>query len=261
MSTREWGTAVVTGASSGIGRAFAEAIAPRADSLVLVARREDRLNELAARLGERHGTAVEVVAADLAAPGGLGQVTARLADREVDVLVNNAGFATHGRFAEEDPNRVADEVALNVTAVVGLTRAVLPGMLARDTGTVVNLASTAAFQPIPYMAVYGATKAFVLSFSEALWGEVVGSGVRVLALAPGATQTEFFDVTGEAASVGRRETPEQVVATAMRALARRNPPPTAVSGLGNALSARLPRLLPRRGVLHVTRRLVAPTAP
>jgi hypothetical protein len=260
MGTTDRGTVVVTGASSGIGREFALALAPDARRLVLVARREDRLRELAEQLTGRYGVQVDVVAADLTTADGLAAVVRRLGAEEIDVLVNNAGFATHGRFTEEDPGRIGDEVALNVAAVVGLTRAVLPGMVERDRGTVVNVASTAAFQPIPFMAVYGATKAFVLSFSEALWGELVGSGVTVLALAPGATSTEFFDHTGDAASVGRRETPQQVVATALRALRRSSPPPSVVSGRGNALSSRLPRLLPRRSVVRITRRLVAPAS-
>jgi hypothetical protein len=226
---------------------------------VLVARREDRLRALADQLTEQHRVPVDIVTADLSTPDGLAAVVDRLGTDEIDVLVNNAGFATHGRFTDEDPARIRDEVALNVTAVVGLARAVLPGMVRRGRGTVINVASTAAFQPIPFMAVYGATKAFVLSFSEALWGELVGSGVTVLALAPGATSTEFFDHTGDAASVGRRETPQQVVSTALRALRRSSPPPSVVSGRGNALSSRLPRLLPRRSVVRITRRLVAPT--
>lgn len=169
-------------------------------------------------------------------------------------------LATHGSFAGGDATRIADEVTVNVTTVVGLTRALLPGMLARQRGAVVNVASTAAFQPVPFMAVYGATKAFVLSFTEALWGELVGTGVTALALCPGATQTEFFDIAGNAASVGRRQTPEQVVATAMRALGRRTPPPSVVSGRGNALSARLPRLVPRRTTITITRRLMTANA-
>ncbi|WP_442943875.1 SDR family NAD(P)-dependent oxidoreductase [Nocardia sp. NBC_00508] len=165
---------------------------------------------------------------------------------------------THGVFAERSPERVVDEIAVNVGAVVALTHALLPGMVARGRGAVVNVASTAAFQPIPYMAVYGATKAFVLSFTEALWGELDGTGVEALALCPGATDTEFFEVTGEAASVGGRQTPARVAATAMKALDRRNSPPSVVSGLANKWSTRLPRVLPRRTVIRVTRGLVAP---
>jgi uncharacterized protein len=255
---RQWRTAVVTGASSGIGAAFAEALAPRAAELVLVARREERLHALAERLRGTGAPAVRVVVADLQEPDGVRAVLDAVADREVDLLVNNAGFATHGPFAAEDPARIAGEIALNVGAVVALTRGVLPGMVGRGRGAVLNVASTAAFQPVPFMAVYGATKAFVLSFTEALWGELRGSGVRALAVAPGATATEFFDVAGDGASVGRRGAPERVVATALRALDRPGAPPSVVPGRVDALTARLPRLLPRSAVVRVTRRLVAP---
>lgn len=252
------GTAVVTGASSGIGAEFADQLAKRGCDLVLTARRESRLSELAATLRERHGVRVEVIPADLATVAGVQDLVEVLRERqlEVEILVNNAGFGTHGRFVEEDPVRIADEVALNVAAVVALTRALLPGMVERGHGTVVNVASTASFQPLANMAVYGATKAFVRSFTEALWGELEGSGVRALTLCPGATETEFFDVAGEDAAVGSKQTAAQVVATALRELDRRRPRPTVVSGLGNALAARLTPALPRRLVIRVVRRMV-----
>ncbi|MFX0578238.1 SDR family NAD(P)-dependent oxidoreductase [Nocardia nepalensis] len=259
---REWSgaTAVVTGASSGIGAELATALARRQCDLVLVARREDRLRDLATQLEQAHGIRARVVAADLSVPAEVERLARLLdaGDAPIDVLVNNAGFATHGTFVEQDATRLGDEVAVNVGAVVGLTRALLPAMVRRGRGVVLNVASTAAFQPIPYMAVYGATKAFVLSFTEALWGELEGTGVDVLALCPGATDTEFFDVAGESASVGGRQTPSQVAATAMRGLDRRKPPPSVVSGIANAWSARLPRVLPRRTAIRVTRALVAP---
>ncbi|UQE73711.1 SDR family oxidoreductase [Gordonia sp. PP30] len=251
-------TAVVTGASSGIGAEFAEQLARRGADLVLVARREDRLRALAARLAAEHGVGVRVVAADLAGPAGRQTLLDALAGTDVDVLINNAGFATHGAFAELDPQRVHDEIAVNVVAVTMLTRALLPGMLARDRGAIVNIASTAAFQPIAHMAVYGATKAFVLSFTEALWGETERGGVDVVAVCPGATDTEFFDVAGESASVGSRQTPAQVVETALGALDRRSTPPSVVSGAANRWASRLPRILPRRTTIRVTRNLVAP---
>ena len=251
-------TALVTGASSGIGEQFALALAARDSDLVLVARRADRLEELAVRIRERHGRRVTVLTADLARPGAATELAGRLDEEEitVDLLVNNAGFATHGPFVAEDARRVEDEVTLNVTTVVGLTHALLPAMVARGRGAVVNVASTAAFQPVPGMAVYGATKAFVLSFSEALAHETAGTGVRVLALCPGATDTEFFAVAGESASVGRRQRPEDVVATALRALEGRRTPTSIVPGLSNTIGSVLPRLLPRRATLAVTARLV-----
>lgn len=251
-------TAVVTGASSGIGAAFAAELARRGCHLILVARREERLRELADELTGQYQVSVRVRSADLAVPDQLEALLDDLRTTGIDVLINNAGFATHGSFVDQAPSRIRDEIGVNVHAVVALTRALLPGMLERDRGTIVNVASTAAFQPISHMAVYGATKAFVLSFTEALWGETEDTGVDVLALCPGATDTEFFDVAGESAGVGGRQTPQQVVATAMAALDRRGVRPTVVSGLANRWSARLPRLLPRRTTIRVTRRLVAP---
>lgn len=252
-------TALVTGASSGIGSVFAEQFAARGADVVLVARRADRLEVLARRLHREFGIAATAVAADLVEPGSVNKLAGRLDDLglRVDVLVNNAGFATHGRFIGEDSSRVVDEVALNVTAVVELTHTFLPAMVERGHGVVINVSSTAAFQPVPYMAVYGATKAFVLSFTEALWAEVEGTGVRVLALCPGATDTEFFDIAGEGASVGKRQTPQQVVGTAMRELGRRSPRPSVVTGFGNSVSARLPRIVPRTTTVKVTRRLMS----
>ncbi|MGV9835487.1 SDR family NAD(P)-dependent oxidoreductase [Nocardia niigatensis] len=257
----EWypATAVVTGASSGIGAAFATALAARGCDLVLAARREPRLRELAKELEAAHGVSVRVLAADLSDPAGVASVAEVLTDpvRPVGILINNAGFATHGALAGHEAGKVREEIAVNVAALAELTHAALPSMVSRDRGVIVNIASTAAFQPIPFMAVYGATKAFVLSFTEALWGELEGSGVTALAVCPGATDTEFFDVAGDAASVGNRQTPQQVVATALRALDRRNPPPSTVSGIVNAVSSGLPRILPRRTTIRVTRRLVA----
>lgn len=253
-------TALVTGASSGIGAVFARELARRGAGVVLVARRADRLAALAAELTAAHGVTATPVAADLVKPGAARALADDLALREitVDVLVNNAGFGTHGRFTDQDPARLTDSITLNVTALVELTRIFLPAMVERDRGAVVNVASTAGFQPLPYFAVYGATKAFVLSFTEALWGELTGTGVRALALCPGATRTEFFEIAGEAAAVGSRQTPEQVVAVALRALERSSPPPSVISGLVNSLGARSQRLAPRRLVISMAGRMMAP---
>lgn len=250
-------TALVTGASSGIGEQFALALAARGADVVLVARRRDRLEALAARIRAEHGRHAVVLPADLSAPRAGADLAARVAEAGlvVDTLIANAGFATHGHFVDEKADRIADEIAVNVATLVDLTHALLPGMVARGRGAVVTVASTAAFQPVPAMAVYGATKAFVLSFTEAVAHETRHTGVKVLALCPGATRTEFFDIAGDAASVGRRQTPERVVATAMRALDARRTPPSVVSGASNRLAALLPRLVSRRTALALTGRL------
>ena len=156
----------------------------------------------------------------------------------------NAGFATYGSFDSLSAEQEQQEILLNVAAVVDLTHRFLPAMLARRSGSIINVASTAAFQPIPYMAVYGASKAFVLSFSEALWAEYRGKGIRVLALCPGATSTNFFNAVGtEDAGLGSKETPEKVVQVALRALERGRP--SVISGRQNALMANSVRFAPR----------------
>jgi len=191
MAARQ--TALVTGASGGIGRELAREFAAGGYDLVLVARSGGKLEELAAELRERHGVAARVLAKDLAKPGTPDEIFQDLAGAgiEVDVLVNNAGFATFGPFAETDLVAEIEEIQLNVAALTHLTKRFLPAMLARRRGGVLNLASTAAFQPGPLMAVYYATKAYVLSFSEALAEELRGTGVTVTALCPGPTTTGF----------------------------------------------------------------------
>ncbi len=189
--------ALVTGASTGIGKAFAELLAKRGCHLVVVARDQHRLDELAARLRASTGVEVEVLQADLIDALQLRQVEARLADAPViDLLVNNAGFATSGRFAELDIDREEQEIGLNVVALARLTRAALPGMLQQQSGNIINVSSIAGFLPGPTLATYSATKAYVTSFSEALHEELSGTGVRVQALCPGYTRTEFQERAG-----------------------------------------------------------------
>ncbi len=230
-------TALITGAASGIGEAFARELARRGMQLVVVGRSGARLHALAEELVEHHQSQVEVVVADLTLEGTASRIQSHVEGRglQVHVLINNAGFGVHGQFEVLDPQRDRQQVMLDVAAVVDLTHAFVPSMVARGAGAIINVASTAAFQPLPYMAVYGGSKAFVLSFSEALAEEMRGRGVRVLALCPGATQTAFFDVAGEDASVGRRRTPQQVVSTSLRALER-----NLISPNGGSLSV-LPR--------------------
>jgi len=254
-------TALVTGASGGIGEQFARQLAAGGANLVLLARRGDALRSLQAELLQVHPElTVQVVVADLSEAAGADQVGQQLASTGtvVDLLINNAGVGSHELFVEEDPSALNRQIQLNVASLVALTALYLPGMLTRGSGAVVNVASTAAFQPVPTMAVYGATKAFVLSFSEALWGETRGSGVRVLALCPGATETAFFDATGKSFLTGRRQSPQQVVAVALRALSGSSP--TIVAGWGNRIDATGYRFLPRALMVRISARKVRVTA-
>jgi hypothetical protein len=192
MSTQKK-TALITGASSGIGLDFARLFAEGGYDVVLVARTESKLKALADELGTKHGVRALAVAADLADPAAPGRLMERLKAEgmQVDVLVNNAGYAGYGAFAETDAKMELDMIQVNIVALTALTKALLPGMLARKSGRILNVASTAAFQPGPLMAVYYATKAYVLSFSEALANETQGTGVTITCLCPGPTKTGF----------------------------------------------------------------------
>ncbi|WP_188680711.1 SDR family NAD(P)-dependent oxidoreductase [Subtercola lobariae] len=256
-------TALITGASSGLGVEFARVLAARGANLVLVARRSDRLEALAAELRTEFGRAVTPYSLDLTRSGVGAELHQALAERNITIqtLINNAGFGTHGSFVDEDSARIANEIQLDVAAVVDLARTFLPDLLAAGTGALVNVASTAGFQPLPGMAVYGASKAFVLSFTEAIAHETRASGLKVIALCPGATETEFFDVVGtKDAAVGALQTPEQVIATAMRALDARRTPAVVISGRVNMISSTLVRLVPRRVAVALAARAVAGSA-
>jgi short-subunit dehydrogenase/uncharacterized protein YndB with AHSA1/START domain len=251
--------AVVTGASSGFGRGLAARLADRGMSLVLTGRNEARLNEAAHQIRfAAPRVKVETVVADLATRPGVSAVIDHVGERPIEVLVNNAGFGSYGPFAEADRDREDEEVAVDVSAVIALARAYLPGMLARNSGGILNIASTIAFQPAPYQAVYGASKAFVLSFSQALWGEARGSCVAVTALCPGPTRTGFVDALG--ADVGhaviyrKLADPEPVIDAGLRALDKGQA--VVIPGLRNRLVAESVRLMPREWMTLITARLL-----
>jgi hypothetical protein len=240
-------TALITGASAGIGRAFAEGIAARRDDVVLVARDGSRLAELAADLERAHGITAETLPADLLARDGVAVVEARLRDeqRPVDLLVNNAGRGTFGRFAELDIELEVREVELNVLALMRLTRAALGAMEARGRGAILNVSSLAAYQPSPNSATYGATKAFVNSFTHALHEEARGSGVHVMLVCPGYTHTEFHERAGLGPTSVPEfawQTPDQVVRAAMRDLDRRRS--LSIPGALNQAAAALASVAP-----------------
>ena len=226
--------ALITGASSGIGEAFARHLADRRVELVLVARREQRLRTLAGTLP----VAAEVVAADLTADADLARVEARLAatDAPVDLLVNNAGYGAYGAFADLGVERQVGMVALNTVALLRCAHAVLPRLIARGAGGIINVGSIAGAQPDPFAATYGATKAFVSSLSQALHEEVRGSGVTVTLVAPGLTATEFAEVSDLNAPSGAERvsmSADEVVAAALHDFARGRA--VSVPGTGNRL--------------------------
>ncbi|WFE29962.1 SDR family oxidoreductase [Solwaraspora sp. WMMD791] len=254
-------TTLITGASSGIGAEFARQFAARGSDLVLVARREERLHRLATELTAAHRVRVEVLPADLSLPGAGERLAEQTNSRGITVtsVVNNAAFGTAGPFHREDPDRLRDEIAVNVTAVVDISRAFIGQLHTAANGVLINVASLAGYQPSPNLAVYAATKAFVLHFTEALWYESQGTGLRVLALTPGVVQTEFFEVLGTDEVNGPlpAQTASEVVATALRALGRRNGPPSVVSGRLNRLAAHGARLLNRRQAVQMMGRINA----
>jgi uncharacterized protein len=250
-------TALITGASGGIGEEFAVQLAKRGVNLVLVARRAEKLADLRTTLTTRHpDLTVDVVAADLSLPGSGPELAAEVSDlgATIDILVNNAGVGLHGKFVGQDAAANAAQIQLNCGTLVDLTACYLPAMTSAGYGVIINVASTAAFQPTPGMAVYGATKAFVLSYSEALWQECKGTGVKVLALCPGATETEFFARTGEEFLTDGRQTPKQVVDTALAALDKSSP--TVVSGWRNTLLANGYRITPRKLMVQISEQLL-----
>lgn len=242
--------AVITGASSGLGAALAERLARRGHDVALIARRADRLDVLAARLESSCGIRTVVIAADLTSPGAPAAIRQRLRDGgwRAQTLVNAAGFGTAGDFIEEDPDRVADEIAVNVTALTVLTRLLLPDLTATPGGLLLNISSTAGHQPVPRLAVYAATKAYVTSLTAAISDETRAMGLRVVALCPGPTATEFFDAAGSTLfQVGA------VVDATMNSIDRGAGPVVTV-GLAHRVQAVAARLAPRALTLAVASR-------
>lgn len=251
-------TALITGASFGIGQELAAIFARAGYSLVLVARSADKLRQLASELEKAHGTRSLILASDLSAPGSAAYVhdqTMR-ADITVDVLVNNAGFGQFGLFAENDLEECLQQIQLNITTLTHLTRLYLPEMVQRKSGRILNVASTAAFQPGPLMAVYYATKAYVLHFSEAIANELKGTGVTVTCLCPGATATEFHKRANmmdiRLLQFGAMDA-RTVAEDGYRALMSGKP--VVISGFKNWLLAQSVRFSPRRMVTAVARKL------
>jgi len=245
-------TALITGASKGLGVTFAEALASRGADLVLVARSRDALQTLAARLTAQYGVKCYVIAADLANPRSIDDIHAELVEQgvQIDLLINNAGLGLSGGFLDHDPSKELASIQVNVQALVGLSHRFGKTMAARGRGGIINIASNSAFQPLPYMATYAASKAFVLHFGEALQHELSPTGVRVMTTCPGPTATSFFDGTPTTMSDRSFDTPEMVVRGILRAFDQGK----AVAYPGRAsvrIATWLPRLLPRAVVVRL----------
>ena len=250
-------TTLITGASSGIGAVFARTLAARGHNLLLVARSEDRLITLCNELGRIQSTHVQHVAMDLSerdAPARLFEETQKRG-MEIDFLINNAGFGSMGDFAKLDPDRELDMIDLNVRSLVELTHRFLVPMRERKHGSIINVASTAGFQAVPFMTTYAATKAFVLAFTEGLWEENRPHGVKVMALCPGVTDTNFFEASQMQRPPARvAQTPEAVVDAALRALARGKG--SVISGWTNLFMIETERLVPRSLVLRIAGKML-----
>jgi uncharacterized protein len=252
-------TTVITGASSGIGAAFARKLASRGRNVLLVARSEDKLITLCNELGRVSGIRAQYFALDLTepdAPRRLFEET-RARELEVDMLINNAGFGSMGTFVELELARELEMIDLNIKALVALTHHFLAPMRERKQGTIINVASTAGFQAVPFMTTYAATKAFVLSFSEALWEENRDHGVLVMALCPGVTETNFFAASGmERPPMRTAQTPEEVVDAALGGLKRHKG--TVISGWTNLLMVEAERFVPRSLVIKIAGKALRP---
>ena len=262
MISFEKRTALITGASSGIGKAFAESLAAKGANLILVARSGDKLKSLASQIKKQFKVTAEVIVADLSDPKTPSKIflAAKKMGHEVDVLINNAGFGTRGSFHTLSVDHEHEEIMLNVAAVVQLTHLFLPSMVRKKKGIIINVSSTAAFQPVPYMAVYGATKAFVLSFSEALWAENRKQGIHVLALCPGETETNFQKVVGNDQPIrGRKRSTESVVQTALKALEHGKS--CAIDGAANYFLANLARFVPRQFLAKMSEQVMMTRKP
>ncbi len=219
LSKGQW--ALVTGASSGIGKAYAEHLASKGVNVVLVARTESQLNQLAKDLESTFKIKTLVIAKDLSLLQTPQEIFAEVQKQglHIDILINNAGFAVYGKLHQTDFKRNQDQLMLNVVSLSSMTQLFLEAMTQKNAGIVINVASTAGFQPLPYMANYGASKGFVRQFTEALWAEYKDQGIQFLAVCPGATETNFFKVVNaKEASVGKRDTPENVVNESFKAL-------------------------------------------
>jgi uncharacterized protein len=244
-------TALVTGASSGIGATFAKELASRKMNLILVARSQDKLEQLATELATQHQIKTTVIVKDLTEPAAGQEVFEQIQAQGliVDLLINNAGFGDYGAFGDRPLSKQLEMIQLNITVLLELTGLFLPLMQKRGSGGIINISSVAGFQPVPYMSVYAATKAFVLNFSEALWAENKHTGVNILAVCPGATESEFhkradFPDTFGGGDSSSMASSEIVVKEALKAMDKKQST-IVTGGIANQLIVNIPRFVPR----------------
>lgn len=244
-------TALITGASSGIGEVFAYELAKKRCNLVLVARSKDKLDRLSSKLESDYRIKVISLPMDLTNRHAPKLIWDALKERgiRIDILVNNAGAGTLERFHQINEERINNEIQLNITSLTELTRRFLEPMIKRNNGIIINVASMTAFQPAPYMAVYGATKSYVLSFTQALWAENRENGIKILALCPGETRSSFHTSSGSDHLKGNRMEPIEVVKTAFKGIEKGNS--YQIAGRTNYIFSLFSRLLPRKTVLNI----------
>lgn len=260
MYHNKW--ALVTGASAGIGKAYVTWLAQQGANIVLVARSHDAMQAIANTVATTYGVQTHVIAMDLSKPDAPQNLFEKISALHIhiDILINNAGFGVYGLLHETDLLKNQSQILLNVYALASLTQLFLPNMVQRKSGIIINVASIAGFQPLPYMAIYGATKAFVLSFTEALWAEYRQQGIQILAVCPGPVDTEFFIVAGSNnAAVSQKDTPENVVRETFAALAA-NQHYVIPGPVQNYVLVNLSRVMPRALVAKISAKMLAPPA-
>lgn len=251
LSTFKNSTALITGASSGIGKAYTQKLASLGINLILTARSEQKLNDLADELRKKYNVTVEVIVLDLAQPNSAQTLFDEVQARKlsVEILINNAGFGKWTKFLDQSVATYQEMITLNISSVTSLCYLFLPHMLANKKGIMINISSTGAFQPLPYIAVYGASKSYVLQFTEALAGEYASSGVKFLAVCPGNTETNFTQVANADTSGMKSSTVDDVVSATVAALDKNKP--TLVVGYSNYLTSQLPRILSRKKMINL----------
>ncbi|KPB03407.1 SDR family NAD(P)-dependent oxidoreductase [Bacillus sp. CHD6a] len=249
-------TALITGASTGIGKQFAYSLAEKGYNVVLVSRSKNKLEQLAKDIQMKFGVNTYVIPKDLSKEYAAQEVYDEVRSKElsINMLVNNAGAGTTGELLDNTLEKNHQQVMLNVNSVVNMTQLFLKDMVSRASGEIINVASMASFQPIPYMSIYAATKAFVLSFTEGLHEEYKGKGIRIMAVCPGNTQTEFFNEAPDSIKVGKMRTSKQVVDTALRGISKKKS--FVIDGKLNSFTALLPRILPKRTIVRVSASLM-----